>query len=199
MRNSNLEWRRSVVVSIVVSYMSLLLAPGFPPRAAWGQTATPADPVAAARDHYSYARFEEAIALLQPLVEGKQLQGMKLLEAKEVLARSYVKLGNTDSGKNWFKELLRQDRTWEPDPNLVPPDELDVFKMARAELEAETRVTPPSTPPPTPLPGPPPKPVWKKWWLWTAVGVATGVVVYLLTRDGDGDEDLPLPPPPPSR
>jgi hypothetical protein len=179
---------------------------------ATAQTATPADPVATARDHYNYARFEEAVALLQPLADGVQLQGKKLLEAKEILARSYVKLGNPTAAKSWFQSLLRQDPTWRPDPNWVPADEQAVFNAALAEMPVTQAPPPPPgvTPTERPAAAPPPRAsdqaedggsVLGKWWLWAGIGAAAVIVAILAGGGGggDGDEDLPLPPPPPAR
>ena len=62
-----------------------------------------------------------------------------------LLGSSYVAVGNTESAKKQFKNMLELEPDSELDPILVSPKIVAVFQEARRELEAEQAVSKPET------------------------------------------------------
>lgn len=103
--------------------------------AAHGQEAPASEALNAAIDHYWEGLFEEAVAELEGMMDG--LEGDEKLVAREYVARSYIRLEETEKGKKAYKELLRIAPEWKPDPNTVAGPEMSVFETALTEYENE--------------------------------------------------------------
>jgi len=168
------------------------------------------------QEYYEQSRFDEVITLLKDLVDHGSLSGIDLLKARELLARSYVKKGYPALGKDTFKDILRSEPSWRPDPIRVPPDETAVFEQALTEFQAESKAPPvkPSAPPKVEAAAPalnpegaPPakkKGLASKWWVWAiGAGVVGGVAAAAAGGGGGGGSHpaaalfpAPFPSPP---
>jgi hypothetical protein len=218
MGSSRSRWRVTLAAWVLGCHLVAITCSGLVPAAALAQTPASKAPVERGQQYYEQARFDEAITLLKDLVDRNALSGEDLRKARELLARSYVKKGYPVLGKDMFKDILRQEPDWRPDPIRVPPDETAVFEQALREFQSEQQPPPPTPAPVMPAPAdtagvvqkstetlPPPEPsekksVLSKWWLWAATaGAVAAIALVAGGGGGDGDgEDLPgFPPPPP--
>jgi hypothetical protein len=94
-------------------------------------------PLQEAHQLYDIARFSDAVDLLTAAIRDGKVTGDDVNRARELLARCLVKANRPLEAKEAFKSVLREDATYRPDPLQVPPDELDVFKLALREFQAE--------------------------------------------------------------
>ncbi len=126
---------RSLVWKLVLAALTLALAAAPVPRqpAAWA--AAPA--LEEAQSLYDNAQFSDAITKIRSALSTAQLAGADAFQARVLLARCLVKVGDRLEAKQAFKFVLRQQPGWRPDPNVVPPDEQEVFQLAQQELTAE--------------------------------------------------------------
>jgi hypothetical protein len=168
-------WQPAAAWTVATLQIVLTVAPALTPVTAFAQSGGAS--VDRGREYYEQSRFDEAVALLQDLVDRGALSGADLQKARELLARSLVKKGYPVRARNLFKDILAQDPTWRPDPIRVPPDEATVFEQALAEFTASraggaapdsaqtvptppapatTTPAPPTTPPPATRTAPPP-------------------------------------------
>ncbi|MBM3320023.1 MAG: PEGA domain-containing protein [Candidatus Eisenbacteria bacterium] len=85
--------------------------------------------------HYWDGLFSDAVAALDPLADS--LEGEKEILAREYLARSLVRLGEEDRGREAFKALLRIRPDWRPDTKVVAGPEMSAFEAALEEYENE--------------------------------------------------------------
>jgi pentatricopeptide repeat protein len=102
------------------------------------------DTVARARSFYGEARFQEAIDLVQGSLKSGSLTSSEAQAAREILARSYVRIGDSESAVKVFQEMLESSPGWRPDETTVPPDEVAVFQTALQSYRSG------QTPAPTP-------------------------------------------------
>jgi hypothetical protein len=103
-------------------------------------TAAPAaraDVLAQARDQYAQAKFAEAAELLRTALRTGGVTGDDVNQARALRARCLVKMGRNIEAKEAFKGVLRVDEAFALDPTLVPPDEMDVFRLAKQEIDSE--------------------------------------------------------------
>ena len=121
-------------VAALCATAALVAAPAFR-HADEARAAAPA--VDEAQGLYNEAKFTDAIAKLRDALASGQLKGRDELKAKELLGRCLVKGGDRIEAKEAFKSLLRQSGGWQLDPQSTPPDEMEVFSMARREIRAE--------------------------------------------------------------
>jgi len=89
-----------------------------------------------ATGYYWDGLFEKAVGELEGL--SRTLTGEERIVAYEYLARSHVRLGNESKGKEVFKELLRLEPEWTPDPTVVAGPEMTVFEAAQEEWANES-------------------------------------------------------------
>jgi hypothetical protein len=133
-------------------------------------------------------RCGEAVETLRKALKDPGLMKGDRVIALRVIAQCHVRLGDEASAIGAFHELLNIERDWEPDPNVLLPDELDLFIN-----QAKPTWKPPA---------PPRRSLWKNPWVLGAGGLVTVGVVALIAGGGSGDEttrlQLPLPPQPPS-
>ena len=94
-------------------------------------------PLQEAHQLYDIARFSDAVDLLTAAIRDGKVTGDDVNRARELLARCLAKANRPLEAKEAFKSILREDATYRPDPLQVPPDELDVFKLALREFQAE--------------------------------------------------------------
>lgn len=123
------RWRWFAVTMLAV----LLSAFALPSRPAVAQTT----PVQDARALYEEAKFEEAITLLRDALSTGRVTGGETLAAREMIARCMVRMGNRIEAKEAFKGLLHLNHTYRPASGSMPPDELEVYDLARSEFLAE--------------------------------------------------------------
>ncbi len=107
-------------------------APAPPPPPA--ETRSPLDQ---ARGLYDEARFSDAVALLERALDTGGVTGDDVIQARALRARCLVKLGRRLEAKEGFKAVLRIDRAFRLDPTVVPPDEMDSFRLASQEIDSE--------------------------------------------------------------
>jgi hypothetical protein len=113
---------------------------GSPPVRAIAQQNDEMRIVVLAQEYYDQALFDEVISLLKTPTDNESLFGKDLQKARELLARSYVKRGETKVGKETFKAILHENEKWRPDKRAVPPDEVAVFDEALKEFLDERSV-----------------------------------------------------------
>jgi hypothetical protein len=106
---------------------------------AWGPSAALAqtDDVAAAQSLYDQGQFAEAADALRAGLSSGRIIGGQVVSARELLARCQVKMGDVTGARRTFLAILRQDPQYRPDALRVPPDEMDVYNLARREFDAE--------------------------------------------------------------
>ncbi len=117
--------------------------------AAWPCAARAADPAAAtapatsssvlaqAREQYAQANFAEAAEMLRTALRTGQVAGDDVNQARALRGRCLVKLGRRVEAKEQFKGVMRSDANFTLDPTLVPPDEMEVWRLAKKEIDAE--------------------------------------------------------------
>ena len=86
---------------------------------------------------YESARFAEAADLLSRAIRDGSVSGDDVNGARELLARCLVKSGRRLEAKETWKSVLRSDRAYQPDPVKIPPDEMEVFRLAKSEFDSE--------------------------------------------------------------
>ena len=93
--------------------------------------------LAHAQELYNDAKFDEAVKLLTTSLHDGMILGDDVNKARELRARALVKLGRRLEAKEGFMTVLRSDEMYRPDPNAIPPDEMDVFRLAFREYQSE--------------------------------------------------------------
>ena len=126
---------RSSALAVVLA--ALLLATGAAPglRVTHAWAASPV--VEQAQKLYDTAKFADAVAQLREAVGSGKVVGQDALSARALLARCLVKAGNRLDAKKEFAGVLKLNPNWKPNPDVVPPDEMDVFNLASREFVAE--------------------------------------------------------------
>ncbi len=112
-------------------------APASASAAAAAPAADESNPMAAGRRLYDEAKFQQAYDLLGRALREGSVTGDDVIEARALRARCLVKLGRRLEAKEGFKSVLRLDRGFALDPNVVPPDEMQTFREAQADVDAE--------------------------------------------------------------
>ena len=154
-----------------------------------------------ATDSYNEGRFEEGVQILKVPVAEKRCPEADLLDAREMLARCYVRAGDSTAALEEFKALICQSPTWQPDTDRVQPEEVAVFRLAFSQSPCVSRspVTPAALqqPAPTSPPQPGSRSFLRRHWKWVTGGaVLVGLVIYLLLHHDPPDKADPLPDPP---
>lgn len=187
----------------LLAMAAYLAVPGFGVGAvasAWAQTQ---DDLERAREHYEFAEFDQALALLNRVIARPGETPQRLRDAYVLQARCQVNLGNRNLAEDSFCEALALDRNWRPDPIFFPRTEIAVFESALAGCPAAA-----PAPEPVVQPAPPPKAAAAKPWYakpvaWAGAAAAVVLAVVLLGGGDDDDEtvpeSLPAPPDPPVR
>lgn len=139
--------RRSTWFALALG--SLLAGPALAQNAKSSKVATPAAPVVAAsakpadaplaqaQDLYNDTKFEQAASLLGDALRDGRIVGDDVNVARALRARCLAKLGRRLESKEAFKAVLRSDAGYRPDAMTVPPDELEIYTLARKEFQAE--------------------------------------------------------------
>ncbi|MBD3220181.1 hypothetical protein GF314_02985 [bacterium] len=166
------------------------------------------DDLQRAREHYEFAEFDQALAILDGMIAAGGQSDERMRDAQVLRARCHVGLGNANLAEEAFCEALAIDPDWRPDPVFFPRSEVEVFERARAacpEPMAEEPAEPVVEAVPTPArEAQSQSTAWyKKPLVW--VGAAAAVVVAAVALGGGGDDgddgpgDLPPPPDPPDQ
>jgi hypothetical protein len=188
--------RKVMALLVLLTYLS---APGLGAGTVSSARAQTADDLERAREHYEFAEFDQALALLAWAIALPDETPQRLRDAYVLQARCQVGLGNRNLAEDSFCEALALDPDWRPDPIFFPRSELEVFESARVGCPPPTPVEP------APVVRPAPAPATAKAWyqkpvVWAA---AAGAVILAVVLLGGGDDDppqtLPDPPPPPAR
>jgi hypothetical protein len=155
--------------------------------------AQPWQDLARASDHVDFAEYEEALAILDPLIASRELSGESLRDAYILTARSHAGLGHTSQAKEAFCQALRIDPQWRPDPVVFTNDEIELFDGARASCQLAQPAQPAGSGL-QPSAAAASTPWYKKPVTWIAGGAAIVLGVLVLGGGGGGDggeESLP--------
>lgn len=123
------RWRTFAVA--VAAVLAGVLA--FAPRPAAAQDS----PLDQARSYYEQAQFDSAITLLRGALSSGRLVGTQSVQARELIARCLVRSGNRVEAKQAFKALLYLNPSYRPASGSMPPDEVEVYRLAREEYNRE--------------------------------------------------------------
>lgn len=94
-------------------------------------------PLQSAQHLYDEAKFAEAVSELTEALRTGRVTGDDANAARELLARSLVRAGRRLEAKEAFKGLLRSDPAYRADGLRIPPDEMDIYQLAKREFDAE--------------------------------------------------------------
>jgi len=94
-------------------------------------------PVQEAQSLYEQAQFDQAITLLRDALSTGRVTGSQAVTARELIARCLARSGNRLEAKEAFKGLLNLNPAYRPAPGAMPPDEMQVFRLALAEFNTE--------------------------------------------------------------
>ena len=112
----------------------------------WGLRAVPAraDEIAdfeTARRAYDSQAYDHAAALFESMVGGEvpRIQNeLLIVESRKYLGAAYLFIDRRADAEEQFRELLRQDPSYELDPIAFPEDVHQVFGVVRNRLEAQS-------------------------------------------------------------
>ena len=121
-------------LAAALAFAALLASPAY---FAIGTAWAAAPVVDEAKALYDQARFAEGADKLREALAAGTVRGRDEIAAKELLGRCLVKAGDRLEAKEAFKSLLRQDGGHRLDSQNVPPDEIEVFELARREITSE--------------------------------------------------------------
>jgi hypothetical protein len=130
----------SVKTAVLVLALALVGLPagGTP---AWAQSdasqETSRTPLQQAFALYESAQFAAAADLLVQAIRNGTVAGDDMNAARELLARCLVKSGRRLEAKETWKSVLRSDMAYEPDAVKIPPDEMEVFRLAKSEFDSD--------------------------------------------------------------
>jgi hypothetical protein len=142
--------------------------------------ATAAQDLEQAQDLYDFAEFQQAMDLVTSLIQGGQLTETEERDAYIIRARCAVELGLVNQAQEDFCMVHKLDQTWQPDPVLLPQDEVDVFNASLAGCQLAAAGTGQDE-------GGEAKPWYMKPVAWAAGAGAVILGVVLLGGGGDDD------------
>src|SRR6266850_6726038 len=87
-----------------------------------------------ARQLYNESRFSDAIAEVETLLRQGMVRGDQLNTVRELRARCLAKLGRRLEAQEAYLVILRSDASYRADPVVVPPDEIEPFRLALAKF-----------------------------------------------------------------
>lgn len=159
------------------------------------------DDLQRAREHYEFAEFDQALAILAQVIARPGEPATRLRDAYILQARCQVGLGNRLLAEDSFCEALALDPDWRPDAIFFPQSEITVFESAREGCPPRVAAPPPTVVPVRTAPAKEAKPWYLKPVVWA--GAAAAVVLAVVLLGGDDEEEkvpaLPAPPDPPVR
>jgi hypothetical protein len=129
MGSSRPRWRWLVTALLAMVVSACVL----PAQRASAQSS----PVQEAQSLYGEARFDEAITKLRDAISTGRVAGADAVAARELLARCLVRTGSRIEAKEAFKGLLRANPAYRPESGSMPPDEFEIYELARREYETE--------------------------------------------------------------
>lgn len=129
-------WTMALVTPLLAATPAPTAAPA-PTRPVTAASAAATSPIEQARKLYDAAKFQEAIDGLRSALAAGEVTGNSVIEARALMARCLVKTGNRLDAKQAFATVLRMDPAYRPDAVVVPPDEMDVFRLALAAVTTE--------------------------------------------------------------
>lgn len=107
----------------------------------WGAVAVAApDPLSAARGAFDDGEFEKAIKQSDRALK-KKLSSEQTSQLHLLRGRSYAVLQKMEKAKDAFRSALEHDALAMLDPDTAPPDQMELFEAARAEVTGELSVT----------------------------------------------------------
>lgn len=92
-----------------------------------------------AEDHYQVKEYEVALDLVDRILTADTSLGTLRLQATFLKARCLTRQGQTTAARTTFQEALALDPDWQPDRNLLKPDELNLFDDALAAYQKARR------------------------------------------------------------
>jgi hypothetical protein len=126
-------------VLLVLALILVGLPAGSAPAAAQppGEARDSRTPLQQALALYESAQFAAAADLLVQAIRNGTVAGDDMNAARELLARCLVKSGRRLEAKETWKSVLRSDMAYEPDAVKIPPDEMEVFRLAKSEFDSD--------------------------------------------------------------
>jgi hypothetical protein len=125
-----ISMRRLWIGIVMMLAIALVIAAAHPAAA---QTSV----VAEAQQLYDEGKAADAYFKLKSALSAGTIPSGQIIPAKELMARCLVKTGSRLEARELYKEILRQDPGYRPDPIRTPPDELEVYRQASKEVVAE--------------------------------------------------------------
>jgi len=90
-----------------------------------------------ARQLYNESRFADAITEVESLLRVSSMRGDQLNAARELRARCLAKLGRRLESQEAYGAILRSDASYRADPIVIPPDEMEPFRLALRDFQSE--------------------------------------------------------------
>jgi len=137
-----------------------------------------------AQDLFDFAEYQQAMELATSLITAGQLSETEERDAYIIRARSAVGLGLISQAREDFCGVHKLDQTWQPDPVMIPREEIDLFNAALLNC-VEEKVEPEEEDDEG-------KPFYMKPVVWAAT--AGAVVLAILLSGGDEEEVIPEDP-----
>lgn len=88
------------------------------------------DDLAEANDWFTFGEFDKALDRANNLIDGKSLNGKDLRDAYILQARCLVALDRDEEAEKSFRQVIRIDPQWKPDPVLFTPEEMESYSAA---------------------------------------------------------------------
>ncbi len=135
-----MSWfRRSILIALACCALGVMpaFAQSAKPVGSADASNSAVAPLVEAQQMYSDSRFEEAATLLASALRDGRITGDDVNVARALRARCLAKLGKRLESKEAFKAVLRSDAGYRPDEMTVPPDELEMYRLARKEFQIE--------------------------------------------------------------
>ena len=138
----------------ITRIISLLLALTFLAIATAVYAANSED-LAEAEDWFTFGEYQKALNRTTSLLNENLLKGNDLRDGYVLQARCLVALDREDEAKDAFRQVIRTDPKWQPDPALFTAPEIAAYSEAVSEVLADssaaggTQAKVETTPPPT--------------------------------------------------
>jgi tetratricopeptide (TPR) repeat protein len=95
----------------------------------------------AIREHLVQAHFEKALKEIEALLGEPSLSPAERGQALEMRAQAHVSLGALDAAERDYREILKLEPGYEPQPSLTPQKALQRFAAVRAQMVGRMKLT----------------------------------------------------------
>jgi TonB family protein len=108
--------------------------------ALWAAPAAAQDPLAAAKDLYASARYDEALTVLNTLRNGDAPAAVDLRSVEQYRSFCLIALGRSEEAEAAIAAVIASDPLYQPDESEVSPRVRTVFREVRQRLLPEIAV-----------------------------------------------------------